>query len=520
MTKRLESGFLIIIFLVSLIFRLVGIRWGLPYPYDHDGFFIVSHAVKFFEGNFNPGWFIYPSFHMYFLFLIYGILFRIGHFTGYFGSVQEFRVLLDINPSIFIVTARAVAAIFSSCSVILSYILARKLFNRKAAFLTLLFAILPMEILNAHYCTSDVPLVFWFLISFIFCAEILKKPDIKNYIFAGIFAGIAGGAKYPGLGAVLPITIAHLIRLGGEEKKWRAVISPRRHHKLLISLIITGIVFFALTPFVFLDYKHSLPNIIGEFKIRYTELFDIYQRLNESRLSVYLKAAFLNFGVIFTSLGLIGFFMRLKRVSRQEVLLLSWIIPFAFIIHTSKLKPLRYFLTLSPFLVILFSNAIIDLVERVKKKTSFIRQLSIVIAFFIFLQPLYFSIKNDIILIKLDTREKAYEWIMENIPEGTVIANELLWTPFLPKGRYNIIYGGWSLGDREMEWYKERKAQYFLVSQNMKDLMSHPDRPSPLHRKFYKDLEGEADLIHEAVPKDKGLFMEFHNPAVLIYKTK
>lgn len=523
MSKKLERVSLAMIFLMALGFRLAGLRWGLPYPYGHDGFFIISHAVEFFNGDFNPHWFIYPSFHMYFLFFIYWGIYGIGHLTGHFGAVHQFSALLNTDPSVFIITGRVVAAVFGSASVILCYLLAKKLFGRGVAFLTLMLVILPMEVLNSHYTTSDIPMTFWFLLTFIFCAGIMEKPDLKYYILAGLFTGIAGGTKYPGLGGVLPIITAHLMRLFAQEKKkkWRSLLFSEEHYKLITALGITGLAFFISTPYVFLDYKHSIPNIVGELNIRYTNTFDIYQRQNGNEMLIYIKEGFLNFGYLFVGLGLLGLVLRIKKFAKkEELLLLSWIIPFTIIIHMSALKPPRYFLTLSPFLLIFVANAITKLKERFEEKFSWGRYASIFIALLIPIQPLYHSIKNDIILIRPDTREEAHDWIIKNIPEGSLLAKELLWTPFLPKGRYEIVYDGWSLGDREISWYKEQKVEYFLVSEYMKNLMSHPDRPAPGHRRFYQGLEKEAEIIYTVSRKDKGLFMDFHNPTVFIYKLK
>lgn len=517
MSKRLEQLSLAVIFLTALGFRLAGVGWGLPYPYGHDGFFIVSHAVKFFDGNFNPGWFIYPSFHMYLLFFVYAIIYGIGHLTGHFSSLHHFRSLLDADPSIFIITGRVTAAIFGAGSVILCYVLAKRLFGRRAASLTLLFAVLPMEVLNSHYVTSDIPMVFWLLFVFICCSKIMEKSDLRYYVLAGIFTGVAGGTKYPGLGGILPLITAHLIRLYSNEKKQ---LVSKEHYKLIMGLGAAGLVFFISTPYVFLDYKHSIPNIVGEFNIRYTSTFDIYQRQNERETFIYIKEAVLNFGFLFSLLGLVGLGLRLRKIARGALLLLSWIMPFAIIIHISALKPPRYFLALSPFLFIFFAHAITGLKERIEGKFAWGKILALSMAILMPLQPFYYSVKNGLILIRPDTRENAYEWILKNIPEGAVIAKELLWTPFLPRGRYKIVYDGWSLGDHEIGWYIGQGAEYFLVSENMKNLMSHPDRPTASHRKFYQDLERDADIIYTLRTKDKGLFMDFHNPAVLIYRLR
>lgn len=514
---------LVIIFLIALPLRLVGVRWGIPYPYGHDGFFIISHAIKFFSGNLNPGWFIYPSFHMYFLFFIYNFIYWIGHIFGYFNSIQEFVSLLDTDPSIFIITGRVVASLLSSGSVVLCYILAKRLFSLKAACLVLLLTILPMEVLNAHYTTTDIPLVFWFTLAFIFCVEIMRKPDLRYYILAGIFTGIAGGTKYPGLGACMPILVAHLIRLynnlGG---KWKKILLSGQHYRLVTALVVAGVTFFISTPYVFLDYRHSIPNLAGEFCIRFTDTFDIYQRPNEREPLVYVKGAFLNFGFIFTTLGVLGTILRIRKMKREDLLLLSWIIPFGIIIHISSLKPPRYFLLLSPFLVIFFADVIVELIKSLEKflPSRYIRYIYIFILLSVPLEPIYQSIRNDIILLKPDTRQQAHDWIIKNIPEGTIIAKELLWTPFLPRNRFRVIYNGWSLGEHDMEWYKQRNVEYLLVSEYMKKLLSHPERPAPSHRKFYRKLEAEGELIYRVTPLAKGRFMDFHNPTVLIYKIK
>ena len=296
----------------------------------------------------------------------------------------------------------------------------------------------------------------------------------------------------------------------------------RQHYKLIIAAVVVGLTFFISTPYMFLDYQHSVPNLIGAFNIRYTSLSCIYSQPNESQMFFYARQAFYNFGAIFTILGLAGIGMKInpiatRKIAKGDLLLLSWIVPFAVIFNISKLKLIHYFLIISPFLMIFFANAICEFEKRFNEKFAWGKYAALSIALLIPLQPLYYSVKNNIILTRQDTRELAHDWIIKNIPKESIIAKELLWTPFLPKDRYKIVYNGWSLGDNEMDWYKKRNVEYFLVSQDMKDLMSHPDRPSSLHRQFYKDLEKEASIIHIVEGNLRGPFMDFHNPTVLVY---
>ena len=225
MSLKREHIVLMLIILSGFLVRFVGVYSGLPQKFYEDEWVAVSRAVGFFSGDFNPRFFIYPSFHMYFLYMIYASI----KFAGF--SLP----LFSVEPGLYYLIARMVSVVYGTASIYMIYLIGKKLTSHKVGLLSaLVFAALPMHIIYSHYAVYNTHLVFWTLTALYFCIKIPEKNDRRNSLLAGITSGIAASISYVGWILIIPVFISHILRKQNESTRR---IRGRVYLNLIVLLI-------------------------------------------------------------------------------------------------------------------------------------------------------------------------------------------------------------------------------------------------------------------------------------------
>ncbi len=203
-----------VVMLVAFAVRFWGIGFGMP----HDGVrpdeaHIVEIALSFGSGDFNPRDFVYPTFPFYLLFGFYVLYFVFGWFIGRDIYPTDFALRYHLDPTHFFIISRSISAILGVFTVYLTYRLALLLFNKnkRIAILSAFFlSIAYIHVRDSHFGTVDVQLTFWIVGTMIYIARIfLGERTLRNYLLAGILAGVATGTKYVSQHLVYPLTFAH-----------------------------------------------------------------------------------------------------------------------------------------------------------------------------------------------------------------------------------------------------------------------------------------------------------------------
>ena len=134
--------------------------------------------------------------------------------------------------------------------------------------------------------------------------------------------------------------------------------------------------------------------------------------------------------------------------SRSDVLLLSWVVPSLLITGALEVKFLRYLLPMTPFLVLFGARMLVSLADAAQRSRSGVGRLlkpwpiaviALVLGASGFYALSYISIYN-----RPHTAAGASQWIVRNVPEGSVILKEH-WDEGLPG------LGGYSYNAPELE---------------------------------------------------------------------
>jgi 4-amino-4-deoxy-L-arabinose transferase-like glycosyltransferase len=393
---------------VGLLFSVYGMTWGSGQSWHPDemafrGLFSAK-TLPFEPMSFNR-----PPFHTYF---------------NYFLSVLPFDLLQQtasklvaspVNLGIVrLYWSRLLTVFLFLGSIALAYHITQRYFGRFAArSLALLVATSGGLVVEAHFLTADMPVLFWMLVAFCFMQNISLRGQRSDYLWAGFFIGIATATKYNGLAVGIAIPIAHLLRPG--PRYWKQELSDKKVY-LSLGMVVVG--FVAGNPFALLTFSKFIEQFwytyqatpiwdgsspdqcsYGDFIFRLTEVIGLPSTL-------ILAAGFL------FSLYLL-FRSPQKDMERQGfILLLSICVPYYYMFGGFPHIETRFVMPMVPFWMILsgpFWESI-----RIKKSIRFV--LLIILVGYNALCSFYVGKR-----FAEDPRIIAMHWVKTRIPANSSI---------------------------------------------------------------------------------------------------
>ncbi len=205
---------LLLIVLLGSALRIYGINFEVPHP---DEYVIVQSAVHFsvadapLEGYGLYTLYAWPAFTLVYLqILIYNIYFMLGWLLNWFPSIDAFREYYLTDPSSFYLLGRIMCVAFGIGTVAVLYKIAQRQYNHGVGLLAALFlAANFMHSFHSQFTRPDIPSLFLILVTLLYCLKIMDNPELKYYIYAGIFAGLAIATKFTSGIVLLMIFICH-----------------------------------------------------------------------------------------------------------------------------------------------------------------------------------------------------------------------------------------------------------------------------------------------------------------------
>jgi 4-amino-4-deoxy-L-arabinose transferase-like glycosyltransferase len=327
---------------LSLTLNLWGIWFGLPEAWHPDE--LVSRSVAMARNyTLNPHSFLYGSMHYYIQLLV---------ILPTYLVTELFSLPFDTQKTAVYLAARILAAVLGVGCVALTYLLSKTLFNQTIALASALVLTLSVALVNiAHFASADIPMLFWMLASYVMSARILEHNGIRNYLFTGIFAGMAAGTKYVGGVAILTLIVSYFFRYRDHHPKYPA-----------LGLTAAAVAFIAVNPAIFFA------------SCEFFEGFIIDNAFNTMTGDIQ-RSDMLVLGGIIDGLGLplipvivLALFYAIGRLWVQRdvpqiLFLLSSIFVFYMAIRNLHYTTIRHVLPMSPLLLILVGKMIVDLLD-------------------------------------------------------------------------------------------------------------------------------------------------------------
>jgi 4-amino-4-deoxy-L-arabinose transferase-like glycosyltransferase len=497
--------------LLAFGLRLYRIDWGLPQVYEEAYPFKKAWPMWGWEPgtrfDLNPHFFNYPTLYFYLQFLGQGLLFLFLRVLGRVHSVLDYRVLYTLDKTPFYLVGRSITAAFGAATVLVTYQVGRRVGGAATGVLAaLLLAVNAVHIAKCQVIEVDVPLTFFLMLTLLYALRILEDPRPRNYVLAGICAGLATSTKYSGLFLVLPILLAHVMacwpagteraapagraRRGRDRRAGTAAGSGALRRVFSRPLLLAGTAFvaalFLTSPYILLDFSsfwegfnyERLHMKIGHFGLDRTPAIVYYAKV--------LVGSLLGWPLALASLAALVWLAGVRRY-RWAMVLAVFPIVYVAVISSFSMKAERYILPLVPIAAILTSAAAIELVPRIVPRRRFAAAAVVGLGLGL-AAPTLVAYARTATQPRDDTRTLARQWLEANVPSGAYIVTEA----YGPEPLSALDLANLSLDVRERIQGQLDKSRLYAMTQ-LPMLQVRPEFMSPFYDlALYDDL---ADYI-------------------------
>ena len=194
----------------ALLLRLWGIGFGLPQEYHIDEHFYYPHAWSMGQGQLDlPDQAHGPSLYLGLL-LIGQKSMQLAFFPQL--SNADFGALRDTNPWPYLLSARIISALLGALTIPIVYLLAKRYRDRgvglvAAALMTVLF----FHVRDSHFGVPDTLTTLFAAAAVWLSLRAFQTRRARDLLGAGLFAGLATGAKYTTVVVAVAVIAAALL---------------------------------------------------------------------------------------------------------------------------------------------------------------------------------------------------------------------------------------------------------------------------------------------------------------------
>lgn len=415
---------------LAALLRVVGSGSGLPLPLlNPDEANIVPRAWELVHGGgLDPGWYDYPSL----LFLLLAPT-QIGLDQPSYGS------------------ARVVAIGLGLVGVVVAWWLGRLTVGRfSAAVCALVVAVATTHVAYSRMAVTDIALS----VGVTACLALLVAGRLE---WAGLAAGLAASAKYPGVLLLVPLAVAGF-------GAWR---------RLALSVVLAAAAFLATSPFVVL---------------RADDAWDDFSRVQSLARDGWLgfeddPPTPLAYGVrVWETVGpvalvaVLGLVVMLRRRRPSDAILLSFAGVYGLSLLGSSAHFDRYVLPLVPVLAVLATRV---------PPLAIATALAAVV-------PLWWAADDARTLATRDARLDAAAWVDANVPPAERLAADPSTLPLTgrPVTRLELPGPGRTFDvDRDLARLRARGVQWLVVGGSVTDRVLAAAGDYPREARFYRSLD-------------------------------
>lgn len=404
---RVWTVAIVAVVLGALTLRVWGFRHGLPFVYNADeNAHFVARAIGMFGHTYNPNYFINPPGFTYLLHSLFWL--RWGG--------EEVQRILAADPAAVFGFARLAAAVLGTVAVGLLFAAGARLFDRRTGLLAaVLLAVAFLPVHYSHYALNDVPTLAPLCLSLLGVAGVLRRGARVDYLIAGAGLGLACAMKYTAGIVVLCLLAAALL----------AAERPRRLLHLGLAGAVAAAAFLLANPFALLDFdafrdgleQQSSASNDGGGKLGLTQ---------ENGILYYLWTLTWGLGWIPLAAAAGGAGALIVRDRRAAWVLLPAVIAFTLFMGSQDRFFARWLLPIYPLLCLFAAYGAVRAAGAIARFVP--RRLAwapvALAGMLICAQALVYSIHNDVVLSRADTRQLAREWMVENIPAGAKVVVE------------------------------------------------------------------------------------------------
>lgn len=417
--------------------RLYGLKFGLPFLYDFDEPTFSDRAYQIVaSGDFNPHWFGHPgSLTIYSLAFAYWLFSLIGVAVGWFQSLDDAAREYWYEPSAFFFVGRLVIAAFGMLTVLLTYLVARRIADRWTALLAMaIVAVAPLSVEYSRLIRTDSQVTVLILATLWFAMAVAEQGRWRDYVLAGFFLGLGVATKYPAVTALSVIGLAWLMDTGLSPRAWV------RHFPRLAAAGLASLAgAFLGAPFLFLDLGTAIQDVKAEgtgYHLGATSdgALSTLQWYIVDVLGRSLTIA----GLLLAAVGMV---VLLRSRRPQALLVAAFFITFLVFLSVLSLRWERWALPLLPLAAILAAVGFSTVVRRLLDVPALVSVRTVVVAVLVLAwlaPPVARSFSHARALAGGHTVSIAWRWVIDHVEPGATLLVER-YTPQLPRERYVVL---------------------------------------------------------------------------------
>jgi len=378
--RRLDTIRLIALLLLAFSLRVYHVDWAdgqLPHPDERStvAFYAPTihwptswqQALNPHASPLNPLWdvganhrrsYTYGHFPLYLLVGTANLLHKAAPAAHSIGAPETvYRFMLSANgvPG-FALVGRVLMAISDTFTVLLLFLIAKRLYGRKTAFLAAFLSTFTVtQIQLAHFFAVDPISTTFTLLSIYGAMLMVEKKNVAAALLTATGMALAIASKFSALPILAaPAVVAYVL--------WRRDTSIERIAGLLATAYAGAFVIFAITsPYVLLDWPNFKQAVLVEqgAMVRGAADFPFTRQYRGTKPYIYFIVQSVRWGMgwalgILSWLGLAWALVKaaLNRAKVGEWLILAWIVPYFGVTGLFLAKFMRYMLPITPFLII------------------------------------------------------------------------------------------------------------------------------------------------------------------------
>jgi YYY domain-containing protein len=398
---------IVAILLFAAAARFINIEWDQRHFYhpDERAITYAVNRITLQPLNLDPDWFNYGTLPIYLTKLTTVAMSALDPGATSYDGV--------------IVNGRRMSALMGTLTVVLTIVLGTRLYGWQAGLLAgALLAACPLHVQNSRFITVDVTLTFFVLLALMQMVRLSREGRTWQYLTAGACIGLAVATKFSAMPLFLPLGIAALYRWSRERRSGRFFV-------LTSAAVLAAIVAFALAePYAIIRWERFVRDIREQSEmVRNAGLFPYTTQYMHTpkylyelwQLVVWCMAPPLGLTALWATLARIGTSWRERR--GEELVMLSWVIPFFLVSGWFEVKFPRYLLPIYPFLILWASAWLVhkfrsgSLVGRVGLPLVVAGTLAATLAFMsTYTRP--------------HTVVTASEWFYDHVPAGSKVLSQ------------------------------------------------------------------------------------------------
>ena len=500
---------LAVITLLGLGLRFWKINYGLPDVTFTNEEITCYPTLNMVSQGFNPRHFIHPHLYYYIWFFFDAIFILFSLATGRFHVPYDAWILYKTNPTVYFVIGRSIAAVLGTFTIPLTYAAGKKLFDEKTGMIAAFFlAVSFIHVQWSQIAYMDVPLAFFVTLTFIFALRALETGKLSDFVWAGVFGGLATSTKYYAVPIALWGPLACFLRRDQrKENVWAAFWDKR----VLVFYLVFFTAFTLGTPFWILDFP--------EFKRQFLMMTSWFRPRGQGHMGI---EGDWNWGYyLFTTLpysvglpilisGLGGMLMLIRRVDPKKILFLSFPLVYFFLAGITKIRQSKYLMPMIPFLCISAAFFLVLMVESWKGKRKNKNAILFALVLLAAIPTLESVLRYNHLKTFTDARQQAIDWVDAHVsPESKMlVGNNTMWHRVGGPKTFDMDPG---LTDqkllnqttlRKFEDYRKDGFDYIVLDEWHLGLLFSEEADNPRYqeairryKKFLEDLKKSAELV-------------------------